>query len=343
MKQLLFIYLTFISYYCLGQNNEVVIKGKIKGTVPEKIGYSIPVQGKYFWNFAKYIQPDSLGCFQISFKIEYPCFVNIYKTEANPSIIVEPNKTYEIEIDQNSHEVNIISSIKTIQEFYSGLLRLNPRACDNPISSDTSDINIIIVKLNRKLQEEISNFSNSYSKNEITEEIYELLKLDREVYYKSAQATLAAKNYIKTKNDKVGSKKMLELMGNTVQSISLTNPYFLRANYAYDFISLYIEYNSFNMLYNKEYSETYHKISNDYLQKDLRHHRDLYLAEQFLTGEILEFYKASYLHLNSFRDSKEILSLLEKFQIDYPESIYHSFLESKMNDLSERLRHLEKN
>jgi len=342
MRKLFIINFTFISFFCLGQNNEVLIKGKINGNIPDKIGFSIPVQSKYFWNFAKYVQPDSLGYFQISFKIAKPCFVNIYKTEANPSIIVEPNKIYEIEIDQTSKEVYVKTNIKSIQNYYSNLLRLNPRTCDNPINTDTAAIGTIIIKLNRSLQEEITVFSNSYSNKEITEEVYELLKMDREVYYKAALANIALKNYFKSENDKVGSKEMQELWDKSILGISLTNSYFLRTNYAYDFIDLYIWNNVYKMLDDKELSETYKKTRNDFLQKNLRHTHDLILAEQFLNGEILEFYKASYLHLNSFRDSKEILSLFEEFQTNCPESIYNSFLEPKKKDLSKRLGLQEK-
>ncbi|HNV53097.1 MAG TPA: hypothetical protein PLH91_05905 [Tenuifilaceae bacterium] len=333
MRVLLFSSLILLSFIVIGQNNTALIKGKITGNIPEKINYTAPVGDSYFWNYSNSFQPDSLGNFAITINTARPCFVNIYYADESHSIIVEPNGEYEININQN--QVNINGSTDGAQNFYTNLLRINPRACDNPISTDTSTVDIIKLKLDESLAKELSDLLNIYSSGSISKDVYELVKFDREVYYKIALANLASKNLLVTQNGKeVVSSEMMKLWVDAVSSISLTNLNFLHSTYAYDFLDIYI----WCQIYTHQNIDEFNSVRKEFRQKNLVHTHTLSLARMYLQGDLLEFYKAAYLHLNSFRATKELLSLFESFIVEYPNSNYTPYLKPKMSTIGEKLK-----
>ena len=85
MRLLLFSFLILLSFIVIGQNNTAVLKVKITGNIPEKINYTAPVGGCYFWNYSNRIQPDSLGNFIVTINTAKPCFVNIYHADQTHS------------------------------------------------------------------------------------------------------------------------------------------------------------------------------------------------------------------------------------------------------------------
>ena len=333
MRLLLFSFLILLSFIVIGQNNTTVLKVKITGNIPEKINYTAPVGGCYFWNYSNRIQPDSLGNFTVTINTAKPCFVNIYHADQTHSIVVEPDGVYELNINQN--KVNIDGSINGAQNFYTSLLRMNPRACDNPISTDTGTVDIIKLKLSESLAKELSDLQNIYSSGSISKDVHELVKFDREVYYKIALANLASKNLFVTKNGKEEvSKDMLKLWADAVLSIPLTNSNFLHSTYAYDFLDSYIW---FQVCSNQNIDEL-NSIRKEFREKNLIHTHTLSLARMYLQGDLLEFYMAAYLHLNSFRATAELMSLLESFMVEYPGSNYIPYLKPKMITIGEKLK-----
>ena len=138
MRQTIFItILILISITsCKTKNNEVLIRGKIMGEMPAKILYTNPINGICDWGITNSINTDSLGNFEISFKVDKPTFIIVLakghmRFETSPTIVVEPGETYDLTLHLNSKEQPFIikSNNNTLQEFYNELSQINPKTC----------------------------------------------------------------------------------------------------------------------------------------------------------------------------------------------------------------------
>lgn len=337
MRKLLSIWLVLTSIICIGQNENITIKGRIIGDVPERIAIAIPTQGYYFWDFAKWVRPDSQGNFQISFYSSTPCFVNIYNTTVDPIIIAEPENIYEIEINQTDEEFITKSNLKPIQDYYSKLIRMNPRACVNPLSNHVDSTGTEVELIREKLKEELLFFSNCLRNEQISQTVFDLVKLDREVYYLAMIATITSRNYLALKDNQTRANEVLEEWKKIFLEIPLATSGLLTTNYAYDLIDYYFWLQFYTLYTDENLKDEFKENRKEYVRKDLRHTHNLMLASQFLNEPILEYYRAAYLKINLFRGTRELLDLMKKFKQDYPESIYLVYLEPIIERITSKL------
>lgn len=95
--------------------------------------------------------------------------------------------------------------------------------------------------------------------------------------------------------------------------------------FSFDFLDMFLWYK----VYSTYELEEFRKLRIDLKERDKSHSHNLELASQFFENrKVLEFYSAGYIHINSFRDSKDLVLNYEKFKNDYPESEYNEFLNS---------------
>lgn len=62
---------------CQSKKNDVTVKGKFIGDIPENVKYSIPINGICYGFFQASERVDSLGNFEFRFNIEKPSFIKI--------------------------------------------------------------------------------------------------------------------------------------------------------------------------------------------------------------------------------------------------------------------------
>ena len=63
---------------CSKKNDEIIINGKVNGEIPNKIEYTVPVNGTWFYGSKKSVIPDSLGNFKISIESDLASFITLY-------------------------------------------------------------------------------------------------------------------------------------------------------------------------------------------------------------------------------------------------------------------------
>jgi hypothetical protein len=312
---------------CAGNNNEVVIWGQVMGELPQKLGHTVPVNGTCFHFFNNEIESDSLRRFEIITQIDKPSFINFLFSDS-PSLIVEPGKKYDIILDINPIKgyCNLKGETGKVQAFYNNQMHTNPRSCLFNFSEDLSQYNIIQKKLQSELEREIAQFKEFYNDGYLTEDVLELLKSDRNVYYSVAQATLASINHSQYRRaGKEVPNEIFDLWAEAVLRIPLTNPYLINAVNAWDYLDYYFWYN----VYNSFDFDEFVKIRNQKRSQGLIHNHNIELAKKYFDNEILEYYLAIYfIHpINSREFENDLSSNLEQFKIDYPNSLYLPFLE----------------
>jgi len=322
---LLFAFIALIVFGCSTKDNDVTITGIIRGNIPERVFYSYPTNGTNFWNFTRTVTPDSLGNFTIRMLTDKPTFVNIL-TKSNPVIIVEPNGKYEIEIDLTSDEetYSVNSNLESIQNFYSSLLKTNPKNCIFPYGDVSSNFDEKVLVFKEKLEFELKEIEEIYNNSNISKELFELISLDREIYYLTAQMVLASKNWLSnTQKTSTIPSNVLEVWQDAALSVSLENENLLRTNFSYDFLDMFLWYK----VYTTYELEEFRKLRADLKERDKSHSHKLELARQFIENrKALELYSAAYIHMNSFRESRDIISCYESFVLEYPGSKFNEFL-----------------
>lgn len=75
LKQLILIILLTGFLSCQNSKNKTIIIGKIVGEIPERLEYTVPINGINYFGFEDSVQPDSMGNFQINLDIDKPCFI----------------------------------------------------------------------------------------------------------------------------------------------------------------------------------------------------------------------------------------------------------------------------
>ena len=334
MKQLTVItFLIFIGFIsCKTNNNEVLIRGKVIGDLPATILYTVPVNGICDWGITKSINTDSLGNFKISIKVDKPSFIVVLAKgsmsfESSPTIVAEPGETYDLTIDISSKEQPFIlkSNNITLQEFYNDLSQINPKTCVYNFNRETSDMSGIKRDLSSLKQEEISKLNKLAEEDKISNDISNLIKADREVYYSTAFSTIASINtnkFIRQGTSVPDSISKFWEESNAL--VSLTNMNILRTKNLYDFLDLCYWHNIHNSITYSKFS----KLRSEYRKKGTEHTYKLELANKFFEGEILEYFTVRYIIHNSKRKKeKEFITIIEKFKENYPNSLFNEFLE----------------
>lgn len=334
MRQTIFItILILISLTsCKTKNNEVLIRGKIIGELPAEILYTVPINGICDWGITNNINTDSLGNFKISFNVDKPSFIIVLAKgsmafETSPTIVVEPGETYELTIDLTSKEqpFAIEGNNNILQEFYNNLSQINPKTCFFNFERKPSDMSGIKRDLSSLKQEENLKLNKLVEEGKINTDIFNLIKSDREVYYGTALSTIASMNTINFVRQGTSVPDSINKFWEESNAlVSLTNINILRTKNLYDFLDLYYWYKIYHSITYSEFS----KLRSENREKGLEHTYKLELASKFFEGEILEYFTVKYIIHNSKRKKeKEFITIINKFNETYPNSLFIEFLE----------------
>jgi len=125
MKQSRINFAIFITCLLCYQNatGQTIITGKITGDIPDRIEYSVPINGIAYGGFRESIKTDSSGSFQIKLRPEKPSFVMILAGKFANKMVVEPDKKYNISInlDKETITFKILGGNSEGQNLYASL------------------------------------------------------------------------------------------------------------------------------------------------------------------------------------------------------------------------------
>ena len=320
---------------CQVPKNEIIIAGKIIGKVPENVEYTIPVNDVSFILFEKKIRPDSLGNFKIRMKIEKAGIIELSNGhKPYGMLIVEPNMQYNIYIDtENKEQVFRIDSENNIgQELYNDLY-ISEADMEIEAMKFFKDTIISKIKqdLGKKEKIEIDQFQELLNDKIISEEFFSLVQSDRSYFYKGVLSMIASIKYMVNtrRNNNLNVDDYRNMWFEVYETHPVTNPDLMRSPWFFYYVQNYLRYFEFTdtsfsrdaqqELYKQGLLQT-HKIEN---------------AKKLLSGTVLEYYFAASLSYASFSKNyeKELISLFNQYQEDYPSSNYLPFLEPEIKSI----------
>ncbi len=328
MKKIKFLFsaLLFCALIGFSQENQIIIKGKIIGDIPEKVEYTTPINGTWFYGSKKSVQPDSLGNFQITMNIDSPSFITLYiPKKANGTLLVEPGEAYSVNFNLISKDkkFRVTGGNSKGQNIYNSFP--NPEFNIYGVNEYLKDsINSVIISKIKEIKEkEILLFKDLFDKGEISEGFFTLVKLDRKCYYSAVQGSVASYKFREgyQKNNEELKASSLNLWNDTF--ITISNPMLNSSPWFHCLIENYINYKEYtNSLFDlKELTEIY--------MEGRIHSHHINESEKYLTNRKLEYYYASYIYYHCWQNednSKELITLYHNFKEDYPNSKYTKYL-----------------
>lgn len=322
LQTIIALILVLILGSCESNKNKIIINGKVIGEIPDKIIYTLPINGTSHWDFQASVIPDSLGNFQICVESENAIFMGVaIQYEVEGTLIVEPGSSYNIIFDVSNEEKKfiVLDQSKEIQELYQ---KFQPRSFiqdEALVFVDDTVATEIITTINKKRDLEIEGFEKLYKEKKISEQIYRLAITDREVYYDAILGYVIWIKGIKTINNRGNllTPEFIAIWKELFENPHFKNEYLKRSlsftYYAENYLN-YMEY--VNGDFTKEKADKiYESNPNTYYVNK---------AKKYLPAEYVEDYLAVYLYnaLAQKDFEKELISLFNDFKIKYPKSEY---------------------
>ncbi len=326
---------------CSKKEYGIIINGKIAGNNPEKIEYTTPINGNWFYGHKEFTSTDSLGIFQIKMNIEEPSFATIYiPGKASCVLLLEPGKTYDIDLETDQNKFVVHSPDSIAQNFYNTLPAPDFNLFGLMEFSNDSIPSLISSKIAELKEREVSMFDELLQKNDISKDFYELAILDRKVYYSALEAgaaTLLLNRFLDKKH--IGKVKELRTFWDENIGISKTTQQgYDRSPWFYAFVNNAIWYHRYSS--RKPDSEDM-PLMEDFVEKL---HYNIDAPKKYLEGKELEYYLASYIFFeiwSSKDNSKELIELYEDFKSEYPNGLYNGYLTSAIRPIIDYHEKLE--
>ncbi|GAA3645248.1 TlpA family protein disulfide reductase [Flavivirga jejuensis] len=327
---------------CSKKNHEIIITGKTIGNIPDKIEYTVPINGTWFYGAKKSVVPDSLGDFTISLKSDSASFVTLFVPKQTATVLlVEPDKKYEIDFHLNSKENKIKGESNEAQTLYKSFAfpDFHVLSSSNELLKD-SVFTTISSKINTLKEKEIFQFREQLEKKSITKAFYDLAELDRKHYYAALETSISKVKYNGNfDSSETQNAQIIKLWKKTFHQTPPTESFDIRSPWSFVLINNYIEVNQFN--FGTLDLEGMKKI----FKQRQNHSFNVKEAKKYLKGQVLEFYLANYILSNSFRNkenSKELIDLYDEFKIEYPNSNYSEYLTSFIKPIIDFHKKIEK-
>lgn len=317
------------------ENHRIIIHGIIEGKQSEKIEFTTPINGKWFYGNKRSIQSDSIGEFKIEIDSRKPSFVTLYVMgKANGILLIEPGKSYNVKFDLNAKTKKFIvtSQDSLAQNFYNTLpspdfymIGLNQFYRDS-IPSEISS------KIGSLREKEISKFDQLLEQGKISKQYHTLAVQDRNVYYKSLEAG-AASILLQRLLTEEKTQKVDELKNYWDKKINITKPSqvdYVSSPWFYTLVNNSVWYNLFS---SKKPDANEMKEMYGTAEK-LRINIDQ--AKNYLTGETLEYYLASFIFLESWQtkdNSKEVIKIYDNFKKEYPDNPYNNYIANSVKPI----------
>lgn len=319
---------------CQGPSNETVIIGKIIGDIPEKVEYTIPINGMCNWWFRQSVQPDSAGNFQIRIKCDNAVFIKLLTP--NPkygTLITEPGKTYQVSFDMNQKENSfaVTDQSSVFQAAYNKIpdpehIQLGARE----FSRDSVASRVKETIEQRRLAE-IGIFEKFLSDKVISQDVFDLVKTDRNCYWDAVMATTAWLKDLRVIQTGQGefTTDFENLWKESFKQPLFSNPKIVNSPWFNFYAECYIYFQEYmNGNFTKEKLDELNRT-----QQSKNNHVNK--AKEYLPKEICENYLAYYLYNESIqkRYEKELIGLYADFKTQYPNSAYQPFISPLIDEI----------
>lgn len=310
-------------------SKEVRISGTIQGEIPEMVNYTLPIHGVCHYAFSESITPDASGNFEIVLAVDKPSFIRVYIPNGNAygTLLVESGMSYEVAFDLSLSEnkFSVACDNKKGQDAFNLLPESHfiQRGAKQFMKSGIAAE--IKAEIDSVKENEMKSFETFVLDGDISEDFYQLVKLDRECYYAAIQGTVALiKNYEDgRKNNGVFTLEIKNMWQEAFSKSHPTNATLIQSIWYNDLAENFINYN--------EYSDDSFDV--DKLKKiftdGLLHTHNIEESSKYLESSALEYYTASYLSKACLQKKyeKELITLFEDFKSEFPNSNYSEFIE----------------
>lgn len=336
LYQLVLIVLTAGLVSCQKEKSLTILTGKITGEVPVLMEYSVPLNGISFFGFEDSVPLDSLGNFYIELDIGKPCFIELstgYK--AYGTVIAEPGMSYTVFIDTEAKEnaFRIESENKEGQELYNQIANRSMMSGDFDMEARIYLKDSIATEIKQDILKseeiEITGFRRLLGNKIISGDFYNLVRMDREYFYRGVQAIVAFVNYgySETGRNKLDEDEYTEMWKEVFQTKSVSDSELMRSQWFFYYVQTYLRYKELI----EEPLDTNKLKEVD--REGLIHTHNIQRAKHYLSDPQLEYYYyAAYIYYEAVNKNyeEELIALFEGFKTTYPSSEFTRFIEPEI-------------
>jgi len=331
--KLLFLFIILLAG-CATEQKQVVISGHYSGQPRERIASTATVNGVVHRYFTDHAELCAEGNFSFTRTTERPAFVS-FLFYGSPSLIVEPGREYFVKLFFDPSEgFEMDGELCDIQAFYNSFNHQDPRACIYEYPFDISNYQAVNKALLADLQKEMEKIDSAYNAGMLSQDIYELIKTDRQLYYQVARTVVASSNYLRIMADnRMVPDEIFEIWEDALSAVSTDNPWFFSSLRAYD----YLLYTYWHHIYTDpafDYDE-FVKIRAEKREARQVMAHTLDRAPEIISGASLEFFMAAYIadQYAIRQPHDELPGVIADFVAQYPDSDYLVFLERIKTEL----------
>lgn len=315
-------------------NDQISIRGTITGEIPNRIEYTVPIDGINYFGFEESIQPDSLGNFELKLPLEQASFIEFSSGFNSYGILIaEPGMEYNITIAPNNQKnaFQVESPNKKGQQLYNQ--RPNRSMLTGHFEIKARDYNedsissAIQEKLRQDKEEELVQYKALLDSNNISKDFYNLVSIDRSYFYAGAQSSIAFLNYLLEEREQnlLSKEQYTSLWANAFQAEPISEK-LMRSPWFFFYVQSYLRF--------KESTDSNYDLQKltEIGKQGKTHTHNMEMANKYLSGELLEYYYAAYLLYEAIKKNfeKELITLFEEFKNSYPSSPYTHFVEAEM-------------
>ncbi len=213
---------------------------------------------------------------------------------------------------------------------------MDPRACIYEYPDDITNYRAVNKALLADLKKEMEKIDSAFHAGMLSQDIYELIKTDRQLYYQVARTVVASANYLRMMaDDRMVPDEVFELWEDALTAVSTDNPWFFSSLKAYDYL-LYTYWHSIYTDPAFDYDE-FVKIRAEKREARQIMGHTLARAPEIFSGAPLEFFMAAYItdQYAIRQPHDELPGVIEDFATQYPDSDYLVFLERIRDELEE--------
>ena len=341
IRLLIFTFLLVCSCSENDYEDAVTISGNIKGAENEHLFYTNPLKGTDMLLFKDSTKIDSVG----NYKIEIPLAQITQITLQLPNtgrlsnnrlfrIIAEPNEKYIVNLPDSQSIGKNWFDVKSANNQVHYLINTFPQPLHPQetagIYYQDSTASIIIEKTEKAFYRELSQLDSLMSRKEISKEVYDYIKKDREFYYTTQQATVGFVRFLMSERQpNIFNDDIKNMWSEALRKNLLNEPDFQRSMWGYYLAENKIIYENFKQS-NFDLKKFNEKIKDSSYLKFRFNSIETHLPEA-----IQEFCKASYIKMELLQKDyqEELLHLYASFNSDFPRSPYLHYLKDDIHEV----------
>ncbi|WP_258101077.1 TlpA family protein disulfide reductase [Marinoscillum pacificum] len=316
-------------YSCIpsGDSAEVtIINGQFLGDFPDSIAYTVPIDGACSFKFSEYVPIDPSGSFQVNVTIQKPAFIKIFSRGVGGTVIAEPGKTYDVKLIKDAELDFIVQEpYSSVHEAYENLAPPSHiQRAASKFDGDTT-VELVAKAIEDSRIKELAVFLELKENGDISEDVYSLIELDRNVFYSSIKATKSLLKFYENSGseDDLFTTGWKQMWQDVWQEQNPNQSDLKSSSWYYDLVDNYVEYKTYES-YNFDLS----KFREDQI-RDSVHTQVVRKSTEYLNNGALEFYQAAYLYYAAIHVDyeKELIGLYQNFISQYPTSEYTKHVE----------------